>query len=213
MDTFLRLANDPNQETICIDRVCSDSERDSPVINRVLAGMDAGADPQEVVKALRKALSDRNDIRISVTAEEVRAARQGFQTMRIVLLVLTILSLVTSVLGVFSVVYVTIQTRRIEIGMLKAVGITSWQLVGTFAIESLSLTVSATLAGTVAGTGLGYVFYFSNNMMQNVPTLPAFDTLTVTFVLVMVIIASLISAAIASRGIVRQRVTQIMRGA
>jgi ABC-type antimicrobial peptide transport system permease subunit len=212
MDTFLRLSNDPNQETICIDGVCTASERDAPVIDRVLAGMEANADPQEVVKALRKALADRNDIRISVTAEEVRAVRQGFQTMRIVLLVLTVLSLITSVLGVFSVIYVTIQTRRLEIGMLKAVGITSWQLVGTFAIESLSMTVSATLAGTVAGTGLGYVFYASNNMMQNVPTLPAFDTITVTFVLAMVIIASLVSAAVASRGIVRQRVTQILRG-
>jgi putative ABC transport system permease protein len=132
--------------------------------------------------------------------------------MRVVLLVLTVLSLITSVLGVFSVVYVTIQTRRIEIGMLKAIGITSWQLVGTFAIESLALTVSSTLAGTVAGTGLGYLFYTSNNMMQNVPTMPAFDTLTVTFVLTMVVVASLISAGIASRGIVRQRVTQILRG-
>jgi ABC-type antimicrobial peptide transport system permease subunit len=212
MDTFLRLTNDPNVDTICIDGVCSESERDAPVIDRVLAGMDASADPQQVVKALRKALSDRNDIRITVTAEEVRVARQGFQTMRIVLFVLTILSLITSVLGVFSVIYVTIQTRRLEIGMLKAIGITGWQLVGTFAIESLSMTVSATLTGTVAGTGLGYVFYISNNMMQNVPTLPAFDTMTVTFVLVMVIVASLISAAIASRGIVRQRVTQILRG-
>jgi hypothetical protein len=49
-------------------------------------------------------------------------------------------------------------------------------------------------------------------MMQNVPTMPAFDTVTVSFVLTMVIVASLISAAIASRGIVRQRVTQILRG-
>jgi ABC-type lipoprotein release transport system permease subunit len=212
MDTFLRLTNDPNQESICIDGVCTASERDAPVIDRVLAGTDANADSQEVVKALRKALADRNDIRISVTAEEVRTARQGFQTMRIVLLILTILSLITSVLGVFSVIYVTVQTRRLEIGMLKAVGITGWQLVGTFAIESLSMTVSATLTGTIAGTGLGYVFYTSNNMMQNVPTLPAFDSITVAFVLVMVIIASLISAGIASRGIVRQRVTQIMRG-
>lgn len=212
MDTFLRLANDPNRETICIDGVCSASERDAAVIDRVLAGMDADADSQEVVKTLRKALADRNDIRISITAEEVRAARQGFQTMRVVLLVLTVLSLITSVLGVFSVIYVTIQTRRLEIGMLKAVGITGWQLVGTFAIESLSMTVSATLTGTVAGTSLGYVFYISNNMMQNVPTLPAFDTMTVTFVLVMVIVSSLISAVIASRGIVRQRVTQILRG-
>ena len=100
-----------------------------------------------------------------------------------------------------------------QIGMLKAIGITGWQLVGTFAIESLSLTVSSTLAGTVAGTGLGYLFYKSNNVMQNVPTVPAFDALTVGFVLTMVIVASLVSAAIASRGIVRQRVTQILRGA
>jgi putative ABC transport system permease protein len=123
-----------------------------------------------------------------------------------------VLSLITSVLGVFSVIYITVQTRRLEIGMLKAVGITGWQLTGTFAIESLAMTVSATLAGATAGTGLGYVFYASNNMMQNVPTKPAFDTLTVGFVLVMVILASLISAALSSRGIVRQRVTAILRG-
>ena len=178
----------------------------------VLADLDPSADPQAVVKALRQAMADRNDVHIQVTAEQVRIARQSFQTMRVVLLVLTVLSLITSVLGVFSVIYVTIQTRRTEIGMLKAIGITGWQLVGTFAIESLTLTVSSTLAGTVAGTGLGYLFYSSNNMMQNVPTMPAFDTLTVTFVLTMVVVASLVSAAIASRGIVRQRVTQILRG-
>jgi ABC-type antimicrobial peptide transport system permease subunit len=212
LDTFLRLTNDPNVEQICVDGVCSPAERDAPAIQRILADMNPEADSQEVVKALRVALADRNDVRIDITAEQVRIARQGFVTTRVVLLVLTVLSLITSVMGVFSVIYITVQTRRLEIGMLKAVGITGWQLTGTFAIESLAMTVSATLAGATAGTGLGYVFYASNNMMQNVPTKPAFDTLTVGFVLVMVILASLISAALSSRGIVRQRVTAIMRG-
>jgi ABC-type antimicrobial peptide transport system permease subunit len=212
IDTFLRLTHDPNKETICVDGICSAAERDSPIIQRIWANMEPAADPQQVVKALRETLSDRNDIQIQVTEEEVRVARQGFQATRVVLLVLTILSLVTSVLGVFSVVYVTVQTRRLEIGMLKAIGIASWELVGTFAIESLAMTVSATLSGAAAGTGLGYVFYASNNMMQNVPTIPAFDSVTVSFVLVMVIVASLISAIIASQGIVRQRVTKILRG-
>ena len=212
IDTFLRLTNDPNKEAICVDGLCSAFERDAPLIQRIWAGMDPTANSQEVVKALREALSDRNDVRIEVTEEEIRISRQGFQTTRVVLLILTMLSLITSVLGVFSVVYVTVQTRRLEIGLLKAIGITGRQLVGTFVIESLTMTVSATMAGTTAGTGLGYVFYASNNMMQNVPTIPAFDTITVTFVLVMVIVASLISAAIASRGIVRQRVTAILRG-
>jgi ABC-type antimicrobial peptide transport system permease subunit len=212
LDTFLRLTNDPNVEQICVDGVCSAAERDAPVIARIMAGMDPDANSEEVSKALRTALSDRNDVGIEVTAEEVRITKQGFATTRVVLLVLTTLSLITSVLGVFSVIYVTVHTRRLEIGMLKAVGITSWQLTGAFAIESLATTVSATLAGASAGTGLGYVFYMSNNMMQNLPTIPAFDWITVGFVLVMVIIASLVSATIASRGIVRQRVTEILRG-
>jgi ABC-type lipoprotein release transport system permease subunit len=212
IDTFLRLTTDPNEETVCLDRICSASERDAPIIQRILAGMDPAADSEQVTKALREALSDRNDVGIDVTEEQIRITKQGFQTTRVVLLVLTVLSLITSVLGVFSVVYVTIHTRRLEIGMIKAVGITSWQLTGTFAIESLTMTVSATLAGAAAGTGLGYVFYASNNMMQNAPTIPAFDWLTVGFVLVLVIIASLASAVFASRGIVRQRVTAIFRG-
>ncbi len=212
LDTFLRLTNDPNQEQICFEGVCSAAERDQPVVERILAGMDPAADPQQVVKSLREALSDRNDVWIDVTAEQVRIAQQAFVTTRVVLLILTVLSLITSVLGVFSVIYVTVHTRRLEIGMLKAVGITGWQLTGTFAIESIAMTVSATLAGATAGTGLGYVFYASNNMMQNTPTIPAFDTLTLGLVLVMVIVASLVSAGVASRGIVRQRVTEIMRG-
>ena len=213
IDTFLRLRSDPSLETVCVDGVCSEAEHDVPIIQRIWAGMDPAADSQVVVKGLRTAMADRNDLRIEVTEEQVRVTRQGFQTTRVVLLILTVLSLITSVLGVFSVVYVTVQTRRLEIGMLKAIGITGPQLVGTFAIESLTMTISATMAGAAAGTGLGYLFYFSNNMMQNVPTIPAFDWVTVGFVLVMVIVASLISAAIASRGIVRQRVTAIIRGA
>jgi ABC-type lipoprotein release transport system permease subunit len=112
MDTFLRLTNDPNVERICLDGVCSPSEHDAPVLQRIWAGMEPGTDPQQVVKSLREALSDRNDLRIEVTEEQIRVSRQGFQTTRVVLLVLTVLSLVTSVLGVFSVVYVTVHTRR-----------------------------------------------------------------------------------------------------
>ncbi len=213
LDTFVRMTTDPNKETVCLDSRCSRSELDKPIIQRIMARMDPALDSQAVVKELRKTLADRNDVSINASVEQVRVARQGFVTTRIVLLVLTVLSLITSVLGVFSVIYVTVQTRRMEIGMLKAVGITGRQLVGTFAIESLAMTVSSTLAGATAGTGLGYVFYWSNNTMQNIPTLPAFDWLTVFFVLVMVIIASLISAVLASRSIVHKRVTAILRGA
>ncbi len=212
LDTYLRLVQDPTQGSICPGGVCSDDERDQPVIERVFAGIDPAMSPSAVADVLRMALSDRN-LNIQIAQEQIQREQQTFQSIRLGLLALTVLSLITSVMGVFSVIYVTVQTRQTEIGMLKAIGITGRQLVGTFAIESLTATVSAALAGVAAGTGLGYVFYISDNMLRNAPLQPAFDWLTTGTVLAMVVVASLISAAIASRGIVRRRVTEIFRQA
>jgi ABC-type dipeptide/oligopeptide/nickel transport system permease subunit len=85
--------------------------------------------------------------------------------------------------------------------------------VGTFALESVIMTVSASLAGVTAGTVLGYVFYISNNLMRNTPTQLTFDWMTVSAILVMVVMASLVSASLAARGVVRSKVTRILREA
>jgi len=212
LDTYLRLIQDPAKGTICANGVCTDEERNRPVIERVFASTNPMVPTSIIANTLRTTLSDQN-LHINVTQEQVDRERQTFQSIRWGLLALTVLSLITSVMGVFSVIYVTVQTRQIEIGMLKAIGITGKQLVGTLAIESLAATVSAALAGVTAGTGLGYVFYASDNVLRNAPLQPAFDWLTVGTVLVMVTVASLFSTSLASRGIVRRRVTEIMRQA
>jgi ABC-type lipoprotein release transport system permease subunit len=85
--------------------------------------------------------------------------------------------------------------------------------VRTFALESVMMTVSASLAGVTAGTVLGYVFYVTNNMMRDTPTQLTFDWMTTLAILVMVILASLISASLAARGVVRSKVTRILREA
>ena len=99
--------------------------------------------------------------------------------------------------------------------MLKAVGMSKRALVGTFALEAVMLTVSATLAGAVAGTALGYFFYLTINLMRLLPAprYLTFDWLTTLAILVVVILASLISASLAARGVVRSKVTEILRGA
>ena len=50
-------------------------------------------------------------------------------------------------------------------------------------------------------------------MMRNTPTQLTFDWLTTLAILVMVIFASVISAALAARNTVRRKVTQILREA
>jgi putative ABC transport system permease protein len=213
LDTYLRLSNDITVQDICTGGVCSTAERDKPVIGRIMATTVAGADETQVIADLRKLLADRGNIWVQSTAEDIRTTEQSMRTGRIVMLAMAVLSFVTSIFGVFAVVYVAVYMRRLEIGMLKAIGMRRRELVGTFALESVIMTVSSSLAGVTAGTVLGYVFYVSNNLMRNTPTQLTFDWMTIAAILVMVILASLASASLAARGVVRSKVTKILREA
>ncbi len=211
LDSYLRLTNDPNVQDICIGGVCSPAEREQQVITRIFASTTPTADAAEAVAALRELFSDRSELWVQSTAEDVRTTEQTMRTMRILMLIMTALSFITSIFGVFAVVYVAVYVRRLEIGMLKAIGMRQRDLVGAFALEAVMMTVSASLAGVTAGTVLGYVFYISNNTMRNTPTLLTFDWITTLAILIMVILASVLSASLAARGTVRRKVTEILR--
>ncbi|MBN1179907.1 MAG: ABC transporter permease [Anaerolineae bacterium] len=213
LDTYIRLTTDPLQEAVCASGVCSPVERDRPIIAEILATTSAGADEGEVVSRLRERFADQAPIWIIATMEEIRSTEQAMRTIRVLMLIMTVLSFVTSIFGVFAVVYVAVYVRRLEIGMLKAIGMQRRSLIGAFALESVMMTVSASLAGVTAGTVLGYVFYISNMTMQDIPTRLTFDWLTALAILVMVILASVFSASMAARGIVRSKVTRILREA
>jgi len=213
LDTYIRLTQDPALREVCFGGTCSPAERDQPLISRVLLTTTPDADDAQAAADLREVLADRPDVWVRSTAEEVRTTEQSMRTMRVLMLIMTVLSFVTSIFGVFAVVYVAVYVRRIEIGMLKAIGMRTRDLVGVFGLEAVMMTVSASLAGVTAGTVLGYVFYMSNNTMRNTPTQLTFDWMTTLAILVMVVLASVLSASLASRGVVRRKVTQILREA
>ncbi|MBN1953801.1 MAG: ABC transporter permease [Anaerolineae bacterium] len=213
LDTYIRLTTDPNVQQVCLLGVCSADEREQPLITRVMVTTVDGADEAEIVRNLREVFSDRSSIWVQSTEEDIRTTEQSMRTMRVLMLVLTVLSFITSIFGVFAVVYVAVYVRRLEIGMLKAIGMQRRELVGAFALESVMMTVSASLAGVTAGTVLGYVFYISNNMMRDMPTQLTFDWLTTLAILAMVVLASVFSASLAARGVVRRKVTGILREA
>ncbi|RLC80185.1 MAG: hypothetical protein DRJ03_04840 [Chloroflexi bacterium] len=213
LDTYIHLTTDPTVEDVCVRGYCTPAERERPVIARILATTDEGVDESQVVADLRELFADQGHVWVRSTAESIRTTEQSMRTMRVLMLIMTVLSFITSIFGVFAVVYVAVYVRRLEIGMLKAIGMRQRDLVGAFALEAVMMTVSASLAGVTAGTVLGYVFYVSNNMMRNTPTQLTFDWLTTTAILVMVVLASVISAVLAARGVVRSKVTRILREA
>ncbi len=213
LDTYLRLTNDPNAQTICARGACSAAEREQHVISRIMATTGDAAEEEEIVADLRELFADRPEVWVQSTAEAIRTTEQSMRTTRVLMLIMTVLSFITSIFGVFAVVYVAVYVRRLEIGMLKAIGMRRRALVGAFALEAVMMTVSASLAGVVAGTLLGYVFYTTNNVMRNVPTQLTFDWMTTLAILVMVVTASVISAMLAARNSVRRKVSHILREA
>ncbi len=213
LDTYIRLTIDPTVENVCTRGYCSPAEREQPIITRIMATVEDEADEADVVSDLRELFSGRTDMWVRSTAEQIRSTEQSMRTMRTLMLIMTVLSFITSIFGVFAVVYVAVYVRRLEIGMLKAIGMRRRHLVGAFALEAVMMTASASLAGVTAGTVLGYVFYISNNVMRNTPTQLTFDWVTSSAILVMVVLASVISATLAARGVVRSKVTQILREA
>jgi putative ABC transport system permease protein len=214
LDTYLRLTHDPSVENVCPQGTCLPIEREHPVIARILVSPTDGTDEAQVLAHLRRFFADREDVWVESTAETIGEAQQYMRIARLSMLAMAVLSFVTSILGVFTTVYVSVHVRRREIGMLKAIGMRQRTLVGTFALESVMLTVGAALVGAVAGTILGYVLYLTLNMMRMLP-IPrhlAFDWLTTTGILVLVILASVVSAGLAARGVAKRKVTLILRG-
>jgi len=215
LDTYIRLTHDPVVEDVCPRGICLTAEREQPIIAHILATTADGADEAEVVADLRQQFADRSEVEVRSTAETVRETVKYMRIAHLSMLAMAGLSFVTSVLGVFAVVYVAVYARRKEIGMLKAIGMSKRALVGAFALEAVMLTASATLAGAAAGTALGYFFYLTLNLIRLLPSPRrlTFDWLTTLAILIVVILASIISSSLAARGVVRSKVTAILRWA
>jgi putative ABC transport system permease protein len=77
-----------------------------------------------------------------------------FNTINILLLALTSISLVVGGVGIMNIMYVAVVERTFEIGLRKAVGATSGDILKQFLLEAIFVT----LAGGIVGVILGYIF-------------------------------------------------------
>jgi len=204
LDTFRDLTHDP---------VLGKPEQNEPVLLRFMATLTPGAKADEVAKALRTAFTLKHKMVISVTREDIIEYQKQFQQGQVFMVVLTVISFVTAVFGVFAVIYIAVNSRRLEIGMMKAVGSSNGHLLLTFILEAIVMSVSAVLTGITAGALLGYFNEYSNALTTEQPVMFAVDTLVAPLTVLLVIIASIISAALASRVILRRKAVQIIREA
>jgi putative ABC transport system permease protein len=107
--------------------------------------------------------------------------------------------------------YTAVMSRRVEIGMLKAVGASKGALRGVFIGEAIITTLAAGIAGIVAGTLLGYAFEGSQRLQQDQLILLAFDFRTAGIIVALVCLAALFSSILATQPVIKQKAIKILR--
>ncbi len=193
------------------DPLLGPPDRAAPIVGTLMLRPAPGVDEKQLTTDLRLRYATAHDLRIDSTEETIETIREESRTGQIFLIILTALTSVLAVFGVFAVIYVSIYGRRGEIGMLKAVGTSGRHLLGVFVGEAMVMTLSATLTGVTAGVLLAYTFRLSNGFQQEVPTTFAIDPIVVPAVLALMIVASLVSAVVATHSYRRRRAIEILR--
>lgn len=202
LESFRILANDPQ---------LGPPDRKTPIVRRLFATHGPGIDEQQLTSDLRLRYATQNDLTIDSTAETVQTIREESKTGQLFLIVLTALTSVLAVFGVFAVIYVSIYGRRGEIGMMKAIGTPGRHLLGVFVGEAMIMTLSATLTGVTAGVLLAYALRMSEGFRNELPTHFAMDVVVVPAMLVLMILASLVSATWATHGYRKRPAIAILR--
>jgi ABC-type antimicrobial peptide transport system permease subunit len=182
-----------------------------PSISTVLATFLPGADQEEIVGEIQKQYAEDNKFWIVLLAWVIGEDAGDMMFFVILLLALTAISFTTAVFAVFAVIYVTIYARRIEIGMLKSMGMLSKELTRMLIVEAIAMTLGSALAGIVAGASMGYLNFYINAALEQMPSIFAIDKIVMPAIIIMVVLASIVAATFSARRIVRKQAVEILR--
>ena len=184
---------------------------DDPVLERVLASLASGAVAEDVSREMGERFGLDHNFWTRFLEMRLEVNRREQASQRVFLLVLTVISFTTAVFGVFAVIYVTIYARRIEVGMMKAMGMRRRELTGMLILEAITVTLGAALAGIAAGATMAYVSSWGDYALSERPMIFALDTTVMPFIVIMVVLASILGAAFSARRIVKKPAVEILR--
>lgn len=110
------------------------------------------AEITDTMKRLHKTYKPEQEDFLVMTMQEARKMVDDiFKTITILLLALTSISLVVGGVGIMNVMYVAVVERTFEIGLRKALGARSKNILRQFLCEAVIITVMGGVAGIVLG--------------------------------------------------------------
>ncbi|MDB4977768.1 MAG: transporter permease protein [Myxococcaceae bacterium] len=159
-----------------------------------------GADREQTGEAVRQALGESGNIFVTLhdaLRDELRGlARSVFAYAQAPELI----TLLVAIMGVIGTMLAAVIDRIREIGMLRAIGATRWQVTGSMVIEAAFLGFAAAVCGVLTGVPQGYIFMRVIGMAANGWFLPYnFPVETAVRVTSFVVIAAALAGLLPGR--------------
>lgn len=124
-------------------------------LDEILVEAEQGTSPEQLATALDRSLPKSAEARTGAedAAEQSADIKEGFGFLTTILLVFAGISLFVGAFLIFNTFSITVAQRVREFGMLRTLGASSRQILGTVLVEALSLGVIASVLGIAAGLG------------------------------------------------------------
>ena len=174
----------------------------------LLVRYDHGVNEAATTRAVRAALKPYPDVNVQTNAEFKASFSKQINQLLYLLYILLAMSVVISLFGIVNTLALSVFERTREIGMLRAIGSTRFQLRETILYESVITAIIGGLLGIVIGIVLAWVVALGFRSQGIVFAIPFGQ---VVLSLVVAIIAGVVAAAFPARRAARLNVLEALQ--
>ncbi|MFD4672672.1 FtsX-like permease family protein [Lentzea sp. NPDC058450] len=170
---------------------------------KVLVALKPGVDPAEFRAGLQAALPANPTVIVETDADERAEAERYMHLGTVLMMVLLGLSVAVAVTGIGTALTISVQERRKELALRRALGVTRGGLQGGVIAEAIMLALVGVIGGGVLGFGYAQIAILSTGIDMSLPGLKVVLPLVIGAAAVVVL--AVVAAFGPSRGASRIR--------
>jgi putative ABC transport system permease protein len=138
---------------------------------KVLVALQPGADPARFRANLQAALPDNPTVIVQTDADERAQTDRYMHLGTVLMMVLLGLSVAVAVTGIGTALTISVQERRKELALRRALGVTRGGLQGGVIAEAIMLALVGVIGGGVLGFGYAQIAILSTGIDMSLPGL------------------------------------------
>ncbi|GLZ31610.1 membrane protein [Lentzea sp. NBRC 105346] len=146
-------------------------------VKQVFAALQPGTDPAAYRSAIHSALSNAPTVVVRTAADERAEADRYLHLGTVLMMVLLGLSVAVAVTGIGTALTISVQERRKELALRRALGVTRGGLQGGVVAEAVLLALVGVLAGGALGFAYAQLTLVATGAFDDASPLPGFRVL------------------------------------